>query len=386
MDKIDRKRKVCIVVATEMTIKAFLLDQIEALSKKYDITIIANTNNPSFINMLKIKASIICVAIERNISPWADIKGLFRLIYLFRKHKFDIVHSVTPKAGLLSMISGFLVRIPIRIHTFTGQVWITQSGFKKRVLKLMDKLLALLATNVLIDSNSQRAFLVEQGVVSEKKSIVLAKGSVSGVDTKRFSSNHNARKEIRNDLNISEQDMVILFLGRLNKDKGVLDLSKTFCKLCEIYNNMHLLLVGPDEEKLKSKITEILMQHKNRIHFIDYTNEPEKYMAAADIFCLPSYREGFGTVIIEAACSGIPAIGSRIYGITDAIEENVTGLLFNVGDIDSLLEKMLVFINNPGMRKRMGENACKRAIRDFPKEMVTAALLKYYEMLLSKLS
>jgi len=380
------KGKICIVVSSEMTVKAFLLDQISALSDKYDVTVVLNTKDKHFLDKLGIKATVLFAGIARNVSLWKDIKALVYLGYLFRKNRFDIVHSVTPKAGLLSMISGFLTRIPIRIHTFTGQVWVTKSGLKKWLLKLMDKLLALLATNVLIDSNSQRAFLVEQGVVSEKKSIVLAKGSVSGVDTKRFSSNHNAWKEIRNDLNISEQDMVILFLGRLNKDKGVLDLSKTFCKLCEMYNNTHLLLVGPDEEKLKSKITEILIQYKNRIHFIDYTNEPEKYMAAADIFCLPSYREGFGTVVIEAACSGIPAIGSRIYGITDAIEENVTGLLFNVGDIDSLLEKMLVFINNPGLRKRMGENAHKRAIRDFPKEMVTAALLKYYEMLLSKLS
>jgi glycosyltransferase involved in cell wall biosynthesis len=385
MNSNGTKKKICILVSSEMTIKAFLLDQIAALSNRYDVSVVLNTNDRYFFDTFGIRADVFPVRIERKISPWQDVKAFFYLFHLFKQKRFDVIHSVTPKAGLLAMLAGFWARVPVRIHTFTGQVWVTRSGIKRLVLKWMDKILAAFATNILIDSHSQRGFLIEQGVVSENKSCVLANGSISGVNTQRFHPNPIARAEIRSKFGISENDVIFLFLGRLNRDKGILDLAKAFSNLCNAHNNIYLLIVGPDEENLRPVTVDLCKPYSHKVHFIAFTNEPEKYMASADIFCLPSYREGFGSVIIEAASSAIPAIASRIYGITDAVEEDVTGLLYQVGNVDQLTNRMKKFIDDPALRGKMGENARIRAHLDFSKEKVTSATLEYYRAIMGKI-
>jgi glycosyltransferase involved in cell wall biosynthesis len=375
------KKKFCLVATFEMPIKAFFLDHIKAMRSKYDITVVVNTTNTNFLKSVGINVTVISVAIERKISLWRDIKALINLYGIFRRYKFDVVHSIMPKSGLLAMSAAFFARIPIRIHIFTGQVWATRTGLMRRLLKSMDRLIVFLSTNILVDSRSQKEFIVDQGIVSESKALVLANGSVSGVDTQRFSPNPRIRANIRKQYDISESEVVFLFLGRLNRDKGVLDLAAAFVRVYKDFKKVRLMLVGHDEEDMRSRITALYGQHVSAIHFIDHTEVPEQYMAAADIFCIPSYREGFGSVVIESAAIGIPAIGSRIYGITDAIEDGVTGLLYKVGDVNSLIERMVQFLENPVLREKMGEAARKRAIRDFSKEIVISAMLGFYESL-----
>lgn len=375
------KRKICIVTTNEMAVRNFLLEHIRALSMKYEVTVIFNTTNIDFLKVLEVNATIIPLSIERKISLWHDIKAFSYLLALFCFNRFDVVHSMAPKSGLLAMFAGFLTHIPVRIHTFTGQVWITRSGLKKRFLKSIDKLLAAFTTHILVDSNSQRTFLVEQGVVPDWKAKVLLNGSFCGVNIKRFVPNPIARKHIRSKSNIPEKDIVFLFLGRLNKDKGVLDLIESFVKIAEDNRNIHIMFIGPDEENMQLKIAESYQQYAAKIHFDGYTNTPEQYLASADVLCLPSYREGFGSVIIEAGAVGIPSIGTRIYGITDAIDEGVTGLLYEPGNIDELTEKMLQFVNSPDLIKSFGNNARKRALREFSQEELIRAMLDYYGLL-----
>jgi glycosyltransferase involved in cell wall biosynthesis len=278
-------------------------------------------------------------------------------------------------------MAGFLVRVPIRIHTFTGQVWATRKGLSRRILKQADRLIASLATNILVDSFSQKAFLVCEGVIPESKANVLANGSICGVDTERFRFDKGARSDIRASEGIRESDIVFLYVGRLNKDKGLLDLAHAYSMLCKEYENMHLIIVGPDEENISFRMKEICDSCSNNLHFIGYASLPERYMSAADVICLPSYREGFGNVIIEGACVGIPAIGSKIYGITDAIDESITGLLHEVGDAEDLSRKMKILLDSPAMIKKMGEMARKRATRYFSKEKLTSAMIEYSKTL-----
>jgi glycosyltransferase involved in cell wall biosynthesis len=246
------------------------------------------------------------------------------------------------------------------------------------MLKALDICIAAMATHILVDSESQRAFLVREGVLPEKKSGVLANGSICGVDTFRFRPDPEVRKRIRQLEGIPEDGVVFLYVGRLKADKGVLDLAQAFTRLGMDYGEAWLLIVGPDEEGLQPRIQAICSTVANRLRVVGFATAPQEYMAAADVLCLPSYREGFGSVIIEAASVGIPAVASNIYGITDAIEATVTGLLHAAGDVADLQSKMKQMMDDQESRTRMGANARLRVGRSFSKELVTSALLDFY--------
>lgn len=371
------KEKICLVVSSPMTVCAFLQQPIRRLCTTYDVYVALNINPGESLAGLEDMVTILPVAIERKIAPWRDLQALWQIVVLFRRHRFKLVHSVTPKAGLLAMLAAFLTGVDIRIHTFTGQVWVTRHGAARLLLKSMDKLIALLGTFALADSPSQRQFLLDEGVVTASGSGVLAQGSISGVDTIRFRPDAQARERLRKELKITEADTLFLFLGRLNRDKGVLDLAAAFSGMED--ERAHLLFVGPDEEELGPQLLRLSEGCEKRVHFVGYAEKPEEYMAAADVLCLPSYREGFGNVVIEAAAVGIPAIGSRIYGVADAIQEHVSGSLFAARDVEGLREAMRHMVDDSEGRLKLGRQARERAISDYSSERLAAAWLEFYQ-------
>lgn len=376
------RRRICIVAAAPLTLQAFMLGHLQAMTKIAEVTVVANFGAEDASFPWPVGISRVAIPIARPIAPWADLAALLALYRLLRQSRFDLVHSITPKAGLLGMLAAWLARVPLRLHSFTGQVWVTRTGFMRSLLKGADRLIARLATQVLADSASQRAFLIAQGVVAAPKSAVLAQGSICGVDTARFHPDPAARERVRRAHGIAADAVVFLYLGRINRDKGVLDLARAFAALDRA--DAHLLLVGPDEEQLRPAISTAAAASAARLHFVELTPTPQDYFAAADVFCLPSYREGFGTTIIEAAAAGLPSIGSRIYGITDAIVDGETGQLFEAGNVQQLAQCMRTLAADAGLRARMGQRARERAHRDFSAAVVTAALLGYYENLLAK--
>lgn len=382
MEKGWMKKNICFVVSSMTTVKAFLLDHVTAFSQMYDVSVIANTSDTGYFNAAGIEATLLPVCIERRIAPWYDLKALFRLVYLFRKHRFDVVHSVTPKAGMLATIAGRMAGVPVRVHTFTGQVWATSRGLKRLLLKMADRLLAFFATDILVDSFSQREFLIAEGVVSADKSRVLASGSISGVNPDRFRPNPESREMIRGKYRIPATDVVFLYVGRLKKDKGILDLANAFVRLSASRQSVWLMLVGPDEENLTPTIGRVCETCKDRVFFEGFVASPAQYMAAGDVLCLPSYREGFGSVVIEAAAVGIPAIVSGIYGLTEAVEAGVTGMLHEPADQSSLQRLMAQMADNAELRRQMGKAARERAVGKFSKSEVTRALCAYYRRLL----
>jgi glycosyltransferase involved in cell wall biosynthesis len=206
---------------------------------------------------------------------------------------------------------------------------------------------------------------------------VLAQGSISGVDVSRFKPDVEARAKVRNELYITAGDVVFLFLGRLNRDKGLLDLAAAFSGIDN--SEAHLLVVGPDEERMGPQMLRLAGGNARRIHFVGFAAKPEEYLAAADVLCLPSYREGFGNVVIEAAAVGIPAIGSRIYGVVDAIAENESGLLFEVRNVSELQACLRVLCNEKERRIRLGRQARERVLAKFTSERLAAAWLDFYQ-------
>lgn len=361
-----------------MTINAFLVAPIKKLSQQYDVSIVVNGSEENLAFDLKGLVTVIPIKVERKILPIADLSALIKLIRLFKEQDFKLVHSITPKAGLLAMLASFICRINHRTHTFTGQVWVTKTGVNRFILKQFDALIALLATNILVDSESQQSFLINEGVVSQKKSTVLAQGSISGVDVLRFKPDAFAKQSIRRELGINDDDTVFLFIGRLNRDKGILDLAEAFEALDD--TKSQLVIVGPDEGDISLEVQHQLIKKKKQVHFVGFSDKPEAYMAAADVLCLPSYREGFGSVIIEAAAVGIPAIGSQIYGVEDAIVDNETGLLFEVGNKPALKCCMKKIASDKRLVARLGRNARTRAVNEFSSDILAEHWLNYYKV------
>lgn len=375
--------RICFVVASEITATAFLIDQIRHAASQYEVCVALNTLNRCFLEPYNVNAEVVTVPLERKIRPLADLKALFALWRLFRMRRFDLVHSVSPKAGLLAMLAGFLAGVPRRVHVFTGQVWVNRTGLPRLILKSVDRLLAALATHNLIDSPSQRDFLLAQGVVFESRSTVLGRGSISGVDSKRFCPDRVAFAAVRRELRVPDQGVLFLYLGRLSRDKGLLDLAAAFAELGRQRHDVWLALVGPDEGGLASDIGQACRHCVERVRIVAYTRQPERFMAAADVICLPTYREGFGIVIIEAAACGVPAIASRIYGVTDAVVEGVTGILHPPGDVAALTAAMARLAHDPQLRRELGDAARRRALADFQMAALTSALLGFYEKILN---
>lgn len=374
-------KKICIVVSTPMTVKAFLLKHIETLSKEYEITIVSNSNL-DLSQEYNIKCLSKYIPINRKINFLEDIKSVILLYKFLKKENFNLVLSVSPKAGLISSISSFLARIENRIHFFTGQVWATKRGIFRFILKSVDKLIATLNTNNLIDSPSQKEFLIREKVIQDEKSTVLLQGSISGVDVNKFFFNEEIRLELKDKYKIKNDDIVFMFIGRLNTDKGIFDLVRAFDKLLKEYENVKLFLIGPDEENIENKICEFL-KFKNVIR-IDYVSNPQEILNIADVLVLPSYREGFGTIVIEAASMGIPCIASDIYGLNDAIVNNKTGLLHKVKDVDDMIEKYEYLIENKNKIKEYGVNAKNRVYNNFKDEQLSNELKKYIDKFLKK--
>jgi len=371
-------KKICFVTTTPLIVTFFLVPHLATLRRAYRVHLAMNPDEDTALADGQ-GAELIALPIRRRISPWSDLRTLAAMVRVFREERFDAVHSFSPKAGLLAMLAGRIAGVPVRIHTYTGQVWMTRSGIMRSLLVAADRTIARFATHLLADSPSQLRVLVELGIVrGEGKCRVLGSGSLSGVDPSRFRPDARARAAARGELGIALDATVFIFLGRLTRDKGVLDLAQAFAKLAAVHPAAVLLLVGPDEDLVRPKIELICRAHAGKLRFVGYTRTPERYMAAADALCLPSYREGFGTVIIEAAATGIPATGSRIYGITDAIIEGETGLLHTPADAKDLAEKMEMLMNDPALRERLGTRARQRAVDEFSQQRLTQALLDYY--------
>jgi glycosyltransferase involved in cell wall biosynthesis len=318
----------------------------------------------------------------REINPLQDLVSLVMLIRIFSKNKFDIVHSTTPKAGLLCAVAGKIAGVKIRLHTYTGQPWVTMHGLKKSLLKFCDRVIGFLNTRCYTDSFSQQDFLIVEQVVKSNKISVLGQGSFAGVDLKRFDAarfNEGDRALLKRDLGIKAESKVIVFVGRITKDKGVNELIKAFELLVSEGADVFLLFVGPYEPDGVAIVDSISSDKVlSRIKTVGFSSIPEKYMAVGDLLCLPSYREGFGTVVIEAAAMGLPTVGTSIYGLTDAVVDGETGLLVPVGDYIGLADALRLLVSDDEVLKSMSVAAKERALTVFDSQKYSALLLAEY--------
>ena len=372
------KKKICFIVSQPGTAKAFFKMPMEKLAKDFKIYLVANIKGNEDIEGLPL-TGYKSIAIERRPSIIKDVRAMWALFRYFKKEQFFSVHSMASKPSLLTSIAGLLARVPHRIRTFTGQLWCNMTGAKRLFFKSIDRLTVKLNTELLADGHPQARFLVEQSIAKSNQIGVLANGSICGIDINNFTPNEEIRMKVRNELGVHDK-IVYVFLGRLKVEKGIRELMAAFNDIIPTCPDAVLLLVGIDEENTCSWVGDYAnLQNGKNIIFYGFTPRPYDLLKAGDVFCMPSYREGFGLSVLEASCLELPVICSDIYGMEDTMVEGKTGLRCKVRDVESLSLCMQKLYGNKEMRLSFGKAGRERVIKDFSKELVCDAWYMFYK-------
>ncbi|MDO7171356.1 glycosyltransferase family 4 protein [Mariniflexile sp. AS56] len=380
----EEKKKIIRVVTSGMSFK-LIPGQLKFLSNYYEV-IGVSSQSPVLEEISTSEGiEIIPIELERHISLYKDLKSLYKLYRLFKNEKPHIVHSITPKAGLLSMMASYLARVPNRLHTFTGLIFPTQTGLFKKLLITTDRILCSCATRIFPEGNGVKNDL-EKFKITSKPLKVLANGNVNGIDIDYFSMQHfseDNQKETRANLKIDKKEFVFVFAGRLVKDKGINELISVFNKLCQTEQDVTLLLVGIYEEKLDPLLPETINSIKNNPKIIEtgWVTDVRPYFAISDALAFPSYREGFPNVVMQAGAMQLPCIVTDINGCNEIIEHNETGIIIPVKDELALYNAMSYVLNNQSESNKMGAVSRQFITTKFERSIVWKALLSEYKSL-----
>jgi len=324
------------------------------------------------------------VPFTRTITPWQDLKCLFMLIRLFRKTRPNIVHTHTPKAGLLGMCAAWITGVPVRMHTIAGLPWVETGGLKRSLLKNMERLTFFFATGIYPNSFVQMAFLEKNRIGSKKKMKVIGQGSSNGIDTERFAPGKelmDRAHDIRQKLGINMGDMVYIFVGRIVKDKGINELVSAFGELRKEHENIYLILVGPFEDHLDpvhDKVRKEIDEGPN-IHAVGFQEDVRPWLLASDLLVFPSYREGFPNVPMQAGALGLPCIVSDINGCNEIIIHNENGLIIPPKDGPALKNAMQLLTVNEDYRYKLATKARESIVSRFNRKLVWEGLAAEYE-------
>lgn len=327
------------------------------------------------------------VKIARRITPLRDIVSLLKLVRLFRRHRFDIVHAHTPKAGLLGMVAAKLAGVKNRIYTCHGLPLETEHGLKRFILRICEKITFNFATKVLVVSHSLLQKVLEYGIYKGDKATVLLDGTACGVDLNRFTKDDELlvqAKHIRKELSIDKNEILIGFIGRLVPDKGIGILLDAFSNLCRSYDNIRLIVIG-DFEPHRGKLTDRqiqLIRGGEKITHVNFTYDIEKYYAAMDMLVLPTKREGFPYTLLEAAAMELPVVATKVTGCIDAVVDGETGLLVEPQNSSLLTQALEKLIQSEQLRDQMGYDARQRVEKKFTSERLLDAHLMLYNQLL----
>lgn len=327
---------------------------------------------------------VFAVPMERHISPIKDLKSLFKLIRVFRKVKPDMVHSITPKAGLLSMMAAWFCRVPIRLHTFTGLVFPTAFGLKQKILILTDRLTCACATHVVPEGEGVKRDLINYKITN-KPLKVLGYGNIKGIDLNLFNPNDEEVKEKAASLQ-KDGVFTFIFIGRLVRDKGINELVKAFSCLNQAFPASRLILVGKQESDLDPLLPEVLAEIDSNpaIEAVGHQGDVRPWLAASDSLVFPSYREGFPNVVIEAGAMGLPSIVTDINGSNEIIFEGKNGVIIPSKSEEALFNAMKFFLENPDTVQSMASQARLLISSRFEQSFVRKFLKDFYRSLQSQ--
>lgn len=370
--------KLVIVTTVPTTLVSILAQQPKFLAHHFDVALISS---PA-AELKKVQSTegvaTYAVPMERGINPVKDLISLFKMVKQLRILKPDIVHSYTPKAGLITMLAGFICRVPVRVHTFTGLIFPTSAGIKKKVLIWMDRLICACATTLVPEGNGVKQDLIDYGITS-KPLKVIGSGNIAGVDTSFFDKQRIIGKKLHLSLlkqfNLPKNAFVFCFVGRFTEDKGVTELLSAFNELSD---NAYLLLVGEMDERLPLP-PELAQSLTNqlRIHNIGWQNDIRPALAISNVLVLPSYREGFPNTPLQAGAMGVPCIVTDINGSNEIIKPGFNGWIVPPKDINALAEAMRESMQSDDLEK-LGEHARCNIVEKFERKTHWLNMLNFY--------
>lgn len=323
----------------------------------------------------------IAIPMRRGIAPLHDLLSFLRLWCLIGVRRPDLVEFSTPKAGLLGLLAAWLRGVPRRVYMLRGLKLETCSGLKRVLLLAAERLAAACSHAVLCNSESLRAKALALRLAPEKKLRLLGDGSSNGVDIERFSPGASS---VRVKLGIPQGVPVIGFAGRLTRDKGLPELITAFDLILRAEPSARLLLVGwfdASEDALDHKLRARILSHP-RMHCTGFVNDTAPYYRAMDVLVLPTWREGFPNVVLEAAATGIPVVTTECTGARDSVVPEVTGLLIPPGYPEAICEAVLKIVRDPDLGRRMGQAARAWALERYPEARVVGMTVDYYRELL----
>lgn len=376
------KKKVFRITTVPISLNGLFKGQLKMLNQHFDLVGVSSPGPALEDAHQREGIRVIAIPMERHISLIKDFISLIRMTFLFLKEKPDMIHSYTPKAGLISMMAGWIAGVPVRMHTFTGLVFPTATGLKQKILIATDRLTCSCATHINPEGNGVKHDLIKYHI-TKKPLKIIANGNVNGIDLEYFQRTGEVEKTAQTYK--KEGIFTFCFIGRMVRDKGINDLVSAFVHLYESCPKTRLILVGPFEKKLDpvdQVIEETIFNHP-AIQFVGRQEDVRPFLAASDAFVLASYREGFPNVVLQAGAMGVPSIVTDINGSNEIIIPNKNGVIIPPRDIDSLYQAMKQFIENPERVKEMSLN-CRTMIADrFAQDIVWNALLDVYNKLLN---
>jgi len=379
-------QKLVRITTIPISIEKLLENQPRFFSEYFNITLVSSDEE----RLAKVASDqgvqYFPLEITRKITPLQDLRCLVRLVRFLRQEKPHFVHSHTPKAGIIGMLAAYIAGVPVRMHTLAGLPLMESTGVKRWVLNTVERITYFCSTHVYPNSRGLETFILQNKFCIPKKTKVLGSGSSNGIDTSYFDPEQVTQAQqvaLKSELSIEPKDFVFCFVGRLVKDKGVNELIDAFIQISKKHLNVKLLIVGHTEADLDPLLPKTLhnIEFNERIIEVGFQKDIRPYLAIADLFIFPSYREGFPNVILQANAMGVPCIVSDINGCNELIKQGENGLIVPAKNTKILKEQMELLLENPSQLK-----ASKAEIRNFirlnfEREVFWELLLKEYKAL-----
>ncbi|MBO9198824.1 MULTISPECIES: glycosyltransferase family 4 protein [Niastella] len=371
------------ITTVPVSLSVLLKDQLRYMSGHFEVLAVSSPDK--MLEQVGVREGVRTapISMTRAITPVKDIKALWKLYRLLKKEKPAIVHTHTPKAGLLGMMASRLAGVPVRMHTVAGMPLMENTGVKRKVLDFVERLTYSCATHVYPNSKVLAGFILENHFCKEQKMKVLGNGSSNGINTRFFQPGEelsNAAIELKKKFGLTEKDFVFVFVGRLVKDKGIEELVAAFSELRKKYPHIKLLLVGPYEPERDpiAPDTRTIIETDQSIVHAGFQQDIRPFLMISQVLAFPSYREGFPNVPMQAGCFNLPSIVTDINGCNEIIEDGKNGLIIPAKNILELKNAMERLLTDPALYLTLQTNARKMIVDRYEQKYLWELLLKEY--------